>query len=325
MSQQSAFEYLRHGQTPFFRLPLAELSRGRDAYEGAGAVLLGVPYDGGVTYQPGARMAPYHLRRVSALVQTVHPVHRIDVFRSVAAVDGGNVAFPPFDRAAMRSLVHDEVAAILDAGAVPLVIGGDHTVALPALRAAAARHGPLAVVHVDAHLDTSGPEVWGDAYHHGTPLRHALAEGLIAPGQLFQVGIRGAWGHPEEDAFSRAHGARIFSMDEVVCRGVAAVAADIRERVGDRPVYLTYDIDAVDPAYAPGTGTPVPGGLSAREALQFLRELGGVELVGMDLVEVAPALDHADMTANLGAYLLFEGLALVALARAGKVSVPARG
>ncbi len=312
MSQQPAAEYLRHGQTPFFRLSQADL-RAPQPYAGAGAVLLGVPYDGGTTYQPGARLAPYAIRRVSALVQGYHPVHQVDVFRKLSTLDGGNVALPPFDATLVRSAIQREVAHVLEAGCAPFVVGGDHTVVLPAMRAVAARHGRLAVVHVDANLDTSGPEVWGDAYHHGTPLRHALTEDLIERGQLWQVGLRASWGHPEEGAFAAAYGARQVGMEALERRSVAELVAAIRLSVGDRPLYVTFDIDAVDPAFAPGTGTPVPGGLTSREALQFMRGLKGLRLVGMDMVEVCPALDHADITCHLAAALLYEGLALRAL------------
>jgi agmatinase len=230
-------------------------------------------------------------------------------------LDGGNVAFPPFDHAAVRALVQREVAAVLDAGAVPFVVGGDHTVALPALRAIAAKHGPVAVVHVDAHLDTSGPEVWGEPFHHGTPLRHALEEKLIAPEQLYQLGIRGTWGGADDGALGAKHGARVYRMDELEARGIDDAMDELRTKLGTRPVYLTFDIDAVDPAFAPGTGTPVPGGFTAREALRLVRGLVGANLVGMDLVEVAPNLDHADMTNHLAAALLFEGLAVLAASR----------
>ncbi len=315
MSQQPAAHYLRHGQIPFFRLPCASFAD-PSAYAGAEAVLLGVPWDGGTTYQPGARLAPWELRRVSALVQRFHPVHGIDVFGTIAALDGGNVAVSPFDAAAMRERVEAEVAAVLAAGAAPFVVGGDHSVALPALRAAAARHGPLAVVHVDAHSDTSTGDLWGDEFHHGTPLRHALAEGLVAEGQLHQLGLRGAWGGADDFAFASGHGARIFPIEAIAERGIAFVMAEVRERIGERPTWLTFDVDGIDPAFAPGTGTPVPGGLTSREALQLVRGLAGVRLVGMDLVEIAPPLDHADMTCHLGASLLFEGLALLALRKA---------
>jgi agmatinase len=311
--QQSAAEYLSHGQIPFFRLPVAPLAGGLPP--DTGAALLGVPFDGGATYRPGARLAPWEIRRASALLQGHHGAHGLDPLARLGAVDAGNVVFPPFDAAAVRAMVETSVAAVLAAGAVPFLVGGDHSVALPALRAVAAHHGPVAVLHVDAHLDTSGPEVWGDSWHHGTPLRHALEEGLVAPGQLHQVGIRGPLGSPGDLAVGAAHGARVHGADEVAERGVRAVVRDVLAAVGDLPLYLTFDVDAVDPAFAPGTGTPVPGGLTSREALQLVRGLAGARLAGMDVVEVCPPFDHADATSQLAAHLLFEGLAVAALAR----------
>jgi agmatinase len=310
MSQQAALEYLAHGQTPFFRLPTA--LRPSLLPAGTGAVLLGVPYDGGTTAAPGARFAPFQVRRVSAFVQGWHPVHRLDVFERTGAVDGGNVVFPPFQPAAVRERVEADALAVHRAGAVPFLVGGDHSIALPALRAAARVHGPVAVIHVDAHLDTSSAATWGEPFHHGTPFRHAIEEGLILPGQLHQVGLRGPWGCAEDGLISAEHGARVTSADDLAAHGAPTVASLIREQIGDRPAYLSFDVDAVDPAFAPGTGTPVPGGLSSREALQLVRGLAGVRLVGMDLVEVCPALDHADLTATLAAHLLFEGLGVVA-------------
>jgi agmatinase len=312
MTQQSAFEYLSHGQIPFFRLPVAPVAAG--VPPGTGAVILGVPYDGGTTYQPGARLAPFEVRRVSALVQGYHPSHRIAVFDCLAAVDGGNVVFPPFDAAAVRDRIEAAAGAVLSAGAVPFVVGGDHSVALPALRAVARRFGPVAVVHVDAHLDTSGPETWGEQFHHGTLFRHALEEGLIAGAQLHQVAIRGPWKDARDAEPGALHGARVHTIEDVADRGIGAIGSEIRHALGNRPFYLSFDVDAVDPAFAPGTGTPVPGGLTSREALQLVRELAGAALVGMDVVEVCPPLDHADLTSHLAAHLLFEGLALAALA-----------
>lgn len=309
--QQSAFEYLSHGQIPFFRLPLAPPGTVRP--QGTRAVLLGVPFDGGTTYRPGARFAPFEVRRVSALVQGWHPEHRLQVFERLAAVDGGNVVFPPFDPPTVRRAVEGDVSAVLEADAVPFVVGGDHSVALPVLRAVSRRHGPLAVVHLDAHLDTSGPEVWSEPFHHGTPLRHALEEGLVAREQLHQVGIRGPWCGPEDGDLGARYGAHVYSAADVGRRGAMAVAAEIRERIGELPVYLSFDVDAVDPAFAPGTGTPVPGGLTSREVLQLIRGLAGVRLTGMDVVEVCPPLDRSDVTCHLAAHALFEGLALAAL------------
>jgi agmatinase len=315
MTQQSVFEYLSHGQIPFFRLPLAPVAAG--VSPGTGAVLLGVPYDGGTTYRPGARLAPFEVRRVSGLVQGYHPYHRLAVFDRLRAVDGGNVAFPPFDANAVRDRVEAAVDGVLAAGAVPFIVGGDHSLALPALRALSRRHGPVAVVHVDAHLDTSGPETWGESFHHGTPVRNALEEGLIAKGQLHQVAVRGPWKDRHDADPGAPYGARVYTAEDVADRSIAAIAAEIRGDLGHHPVYLSFDVDAVDPAFAPGTGTPVPGGLTSREALRLVRDLAGAALAGMDVVEVCPPLDHADVTSHLAAHLLFEGLALAALARSG--------
>jgi agmatinase len=291
--QQPAFEYLRHGQTPFFRLP------GSPDADVSDVSIVGVPHDGGTTYQPGARLGPYHVRRVSALVQGYHPELGADVFAKLRCVDGGNVVFPPFDRAAMREAVEAEVKQLAMAKTTPILVGGDHSITLPALRALAAHHGPLAIVHIDAHLDTSGPEIWGDDFHHGTPLRHALAEKLVADGMLFQIGIRG----PGERSGA-------ITADDVAERGAKRVAAELRERIGRRPTYVTIDIDAIDPAFAPGTGTPVPGGLTSREALALVRGLAGVDMIGGDVVELCPPLDHADITAHLCAHLIWELIAV---------------
>jgi agmatinase len=312
VTQQTASEYLARGQIPFFRLPSAPLALG-DPPPGTRAAILGVPYDGGTTYRPGARLAPFEVRRVSALVQGFHPGHWLQVFERLGAVDGGNVVFPPFDRGAVRDAIEAAAHRLHAAGSAPFLVGGDHGITLPALRAAARRHGPLALVHVDAHLDTSGPETWGEPFHHGTPLRHALSEGLVARGQLHHVGIRGPWASAADAEPGAAHGARIHTAEDVLSRGIDAVAAEVREAIGDRPTYLTFDVDGVDPAFAPGTGTPVPGGLTSREALRLVRGLAGVHLVGADVVEVSPPHDHADLTAFLAAHVLFEVLALAAL------------
>jgi agmatinase len=312
MGQQSALEYLSHGQTPFFRLPSAAPGA---LPPGTRAAFLGVPTDAGVTYQPGARLAPFHVRRVSALVQGWHRQHRVDAFAATSAVDAGNVVFPPFDRAAARGAIEATVGRVLRQGAAPFLVGGDHAITYPALRAVAAVHGPVALVHVDAHLDTSGPETWGDDHHHGTPVRHAIEERLVAPGMLWQIGVRGPWGGPGDGELAREHGGRLVDPDEVARRGAADVAREIRVVADERPLWLSLDVDGLDPAFAPGTGTPVPGGLTAREVLALIRGLGGVNLAGMDVVEVAPGLDHADLTSHLAAHLLFEGLALAALDR----------
>lgn len=305
--QQSALHYLRHGQTPFFRLDASPDVGNADV------ALLGVPHDGGTTYQPGARLAPFHLRRVSALVQGHHPEHNVDVFQRLRCIDGGNIVFPPFDRAAMRTAVEVEIQQLAAAQVAPVVIGGDHSITLPILRALSKRHGQMAIVHFDAHLDLSGADVWGDDYHHGTPIRHIIDEGLVEPGQLYQIGIRGPRGTANDDILARSGGHTLVSADAVAERSPKRICAELRERIGTRPVYITFDIDAIDPAFAPGTGTPVPGGITSREALGLLRGLAGLDVRGADLVEVCPPLDHADITSHLGANLVWEMLALMAV------------
>lgn len=288
---------------------------GPDAYAGADAVVLGVPYDSAVTYQPGARMGPYHLRRTSALVGPHHPVHGLDVFSTLRVYDGGNVPAPPFNAGAMRELVQAEVGHVADANAVPVLAGGDHSITLPALRALHARHGKISLVHVDAHFDTSTAEVWGERYHHGTPVRNAIEEELLQPGRLFQIGLRGGWKDVHDADLSRDFGGTMIAADELDRDRIDALGRQIRDSFGDSPVYVSFDIDAVDPAFAPATGTPIAGGMTSREALALLRSLAGLNVVGFDLVEVSPALDHADITCTLGAQLLYEGLALVAVSR----------
>lgn len=262
-----------------------------------------MPHDGGVTYQPGARFAPFHVRRTSALVQSYHLHHKVDVFARVKAKDGGNIVFPPFDRAAMRAAVGAAVANVV----APFVVGGDHSITAPILQALATKHGPLAVLHVDAHLDTSTAEGWGDAHHHGTPIRHGLEHGWIAA--LASVGIRGPQGAAKDLDLVRRHDAIIASPDDVSDKLIAR----IRERFAGKPLYITVDVDGLDPSFAPGTGTPVPGGMTTRELFALLRGMAGLNIVGMDVVEICPMLDHADLTAHLGAHLLFEGLALRAI------------
>jgi agmatinase len=304
--QRSPLDTIRGGQASFFRLPTLATATTEPL-----AVLLGVPWDLGATHHPGARFAPWAVREASLTVQGFHPRHRLEVFEALRAVDGGNVVFPPFEPAQVRACIEQHVAALAATGARPFVVGGDHSIALPVMRALRARHGPLAVIHVDAHLDTSTAEAWGSEHHHGTPLRHALEEGLI--GTLLQVGQRASWAGPDDGALAEAHGARLFRVEDVAERGPGAVAAALREAVGTRPAYITFDVDALEPSEAPGTGTPVPGGLTAREALWLLQGLGGIDLKGMDVVEVCPARDVNEQTSLLAAHLLFEGLALAAL------------
>jgi agmatinase len=294
-------EYVRRGTTPFFGLPVVDAADPA-ALEGRRVVFLGVPYDGGSTQHGGARYGPYAVRRASIFALAEHA----GPWLGGGAVDGGNLAAPMRDPAAMREVVEAGIAGVLAAGALPFTVGGDHSVSLPILRALARKLGPVAVVHVDAHADTATPSEFlaGDAYHHGAPLRHALEEGLIARGQLHQIGVHIG----EDEELVRAHGINVYDIDLVQDRGIPQIMARVRAAIGSLPTYVTFDIDAVDPAFAPGTGTPAPGGLTSREALRLVRCLAKMRIAGMDVVEVLPAHDHADLTSLLAAALLMEGL-----------------
>ena len=304
--EQFFIDYVRRGTTTFFGAPSVDLAD-PDALKDRRAVFLGVPYDGGTSQYSGARYAPHSVRAASIFAVKGEGLPWL---LGGQAVDGGNLAAPMRDPAQMREVVEQGIATVLAAEGRPFIVGGDHSVTLPVLRALKRKLGPIAVVHVDAHPDTArGAEFFcADDYHHGAPLRHALEEGLIAPGQLHQIGIR--VGHDEE--LAKKHGVVVYDMTEVQDRGIPIIMARVRAAVGSLPTYLTFDIDAVDPAFAPGTGTPACGGLTSREALRLVRSLKGMRLCGMDVVEVLPALDHADLTSLLAASLLMEGLCVVA-------------
>jgi agmatinase len=325
-SSRDPLAFLRHGQTPFFRLGLDRATGGdlADVARGADAVLLGVPFDGGTTIHPGARHAPFTVRQQSVLLPGHDPVLHVDVFDDLVVKDGGNVALTPFSPPMMRECVQLEVGAVLHAGAAAFVVGGDHSISLPCLRAAHAAHGPLALVHFDAHADVTDDDAWLESHHHGTWLRHALDEGLVAPDALVQVGVRGPFKSKGELDRVHAAGGLVLSPDEVGA-SLAAARNAIAQRCGDRPLWVSFDVDAVDPAYAPGTGVRVCGGLTSREALALVRGLAGCRIVGFDVVEVCPALDSGDITSLLAAQLLFTGLAAFAVDRRRRAARPARG
>ncbi len=316
MTQLPALDFVRSGTASFFRLPfarpdgapLSDALAGRDCR----AVLLGVPFDGGTTIHPGARHGPAAARAQSALLPGYCPHAQLDVFETLKAVDGGNVCASPFSTPLTHEAIEAEVGAIAAAAAVPFVVGGDHSITLPALRARARYSGPLALVHFDAHSDTSSGAVWGTPTHHGTWLRQAIEEGLVEKGALVQIGLRGPYKDGEEHDVARAHGAVIVTPDDVIDRGWRYAVGQVWRRCEHKPLWVSFDVDAVDPAHAPGTGTTVPGGLSSREARALLCGLRGLTVLGMDVVELCPPLDTKDMTARLVAHLLFEGLSVVA-------------
>ncbi len=295
------------GPDTFARLPrLEDVERARVA-------VLGVPFDSGVTYRPGARFGPQAIRAGSKLLRAYHQAMDVSPWSVDQVADAGDLAPNPFDLMEAIELIERGAREALERADVVLALGGDHTIALPLLRAAHARHGPLALVHFDAHLDT-WDTYFGAPYTHGTPFRRAFEEGLLAKDRCAHVGIRGPIFGKEDLAEDAGFGFDIVSTVDVAKAGVDAAIDRIRARVGDSPVYVSIDIDVLDPAHAPGTGTPEPGGLSSREAMLILRGMAELPLVGADVVEVAPPYDHAELTAMAAANLAYELLALFALA-----------
>jgi agmatinase len=293
------------GPATFARLPRL------DQVERADVIVLGVPFDSGVSFRPGARFGPTAIREASRLLRPYHPGLDVSPFAAAQVVDGGDLAVNPFDIGAAIEAVARDAGALLDTGAALVVLGGDHSLSLPLLRATARAHGPVALLHFDAHLDT-WDTYFGQPYTHGTPFRRAAEEGLLATEALCHVGTRGPlYAKTDLDDDARL-GFGIVTAADVLRQGVDAVVARLRERVGDRPLYVSVDIDVLDPAHAPGTGTPEAGGLTSRELLEILRGLHGANLVGGDVMEVAPAYDHADITAVAAAHVAYDLVSLLA-------------
>ena len=295
------------GPDTFARLPrLQDVRRARVA-------VLGVPFDAGVSYRPGARFGPQAIRAGSKLLRAYHQSMDVSPWSKDQVADAGDLAPNPFDIGEAIATIEAGARETLDRADVLLAIGGDHTIALPLLRVAHERHGPIALVHFDAHLDT-WDTYFGADYTHGTPFRRAFEEGLLAAERCAHVGIRGPIFGREDLEADAGFGFDIVSTSDIATAGVAAAIARVRERVADSPVYVSIDVDVLDPAHAPGTGTPEPGGLTTREAQLILRGLAGLPVVGADVVEVAPAYDHAELTSLAAANLAYELLTLFALA-----------
>ncbi|WP_434959695.1 agmatinase [Labrys sp. La1] len=272
--------------------------------------LVGIPFDGGATNRTGARHGPREIRNQSSLVRRVHHVTGISPFDRVRAGDCGDAPINPLDLMASLESIEAFYAEIHAAGARPLTAGGDHLTTLPILRALA-KQVPVGLIQFDAHSDTYD-SFFGSRYNHGTPFRRAIEEGLVDPKRMIQIGIRGAISDAANYDFARAAGVRIVFIEEFMARGVADVMAEARAIIGEHPAYLTFDIDALDPSFAPGTGTPEIGGISSREAQAMIRLMEGANLVGADLVEVSPPLDPSGLTALTGATLMFELLCVMA-------------
>jgi agmatinase len=294
------------GPASFARLPRL------DQVPRADIVVAGVPFDSGVSYRPGARFGPTHVRESSRLLRPYNPAMDVSPFEIAQVADAGDIAVNPFN-------IHEAIETI-EAAAVELTadgtrlvtIGGDHTIALPLLRAAAHRHGPVALVHFDAHLDT-WDTYFGAEYTHGTPFRRAVEEGIVDTEALSHVGTRGPLYGKKDLEDDRRFGFGIVTSSDVYYQGVVEVIDKLRQRLGDRPVYVSVDIDVLDPAHAPGTGTPEAGGMTSRELLEILRGFRGLNLIGADVVEVAPAYDHAEITGVAAAHVAYDLVSLLAL------------
>lgn len=297
--------------TTFARLPrLSDVERHDVA-------VVGVPFDAGTTYRPGARFGPSAIREASRLLRPYNPALDVAPFEVAQVVDAGDIACNPFDIPAALDQVQAGVESLTSGGRPLVVLGGDHTIALPVLRALHAQHGPVALIHFDAHLDT-WDTYFAAPYTHGTPFRRASEEGLLRKDRSVHAGIRGSL-YDRHDLVDDAE----LGFTIVHCRDVDRLGADgvlerILDRVGDAPVHVSVDIDVLDPAFAPATGTPEAGGLTSRELLAILRGLQPLRIVGADVVEVSPAYDHAEVTAVAAANLAYEFVTLMAGASADR-------
>lgn len=292
----------------FNRLPHVPDIKGKNV----DVAILGVPFDGGTSYRPGARFGPRAVRDASVLNRNFNPDLGVAVYERLNVVDGGDIAVNPINIQSTMRAIEAHIARVHAAGARAICVGGDHSILLPDLRAIHKKYGKITLVHFDAHNDT-GDQAWGEKYHHGTPIRRAIEEGLIEGPRIFQIGVRGPLTSPSQEDYVREHRMNVLDMNAFHDpRKRAAFFSKLRKVAGKGPCYLTFDVDGIDPAFAPGTGTPVVGGLSSFEALQSLRKLGGLNFVGANVVEISPPFDHAEITSLLGAAIVFEILSLMA-------------
>lgn len=273
--------------------------------------LVGVPWDGGTTNRAGARHGPREVRNMSSLMRKVHHVSRIAPYDLVRIGDLGDSPVNPIDLLDSLKRIEGFFREVHQAGTVPLSVGGDHLVTLPIFRALA-HHRPIGMIHFDAHSDTNDRYFGDNPYTHGTPFRRAVEEGLLDPKRTVQIGIRGSIYSAEDEAFAEECGIRVIHMEEFAELGVQATLAEARRVVGDGPTYISFDVDVLDPAFAPGTGTPEIGGMTTLQAQQMIRGLRGLNLIGADVVEVSPPFDQGGATALVGATMMFELMCILA-------------
>ena len=292
------------GPATMMRLPTASSAAGLDA------AYLGVPLDIGTSHRSGTRFGPRQIRAESAMLRPYNMASRVSPFDHLQVADLGDIAIDAFSLEHSVALIEAGLADVLGHGCIPITLGGDHTLTLPALRAVHARHGPVGLVHVDAHADVN-EHMFGSALAHGTPFRRAVEEGLIEGSRVVQIGLRGT-GYADDDFdWPRRQGFRVVQAEECWHRSLTPLMAEVREQLGAGPVYLSYDIDSLDPAFAPGTGTLEIGGLSTVQALEIIRGMAGLDIVGADLVEVSPPYDQAGTTALIAANLAYEMLCVL--------------
>lgn len=295
------------GRSTFARLPR------RDEVERCDVAVVGVPFDSGATYRPGARFGPHAVRNATRLLRGYNPGLDVAPFATQQVADAGDIACNPFSIKESISQIEAGADELLAGAGKLLTIGGDHTIALPLLRVMNRKHGPVALLHFDAHLDT-WDTYFGEPYTHGTPFRRAWEEGLLLEERAAHVGIRGPLFSPEDLTDDARFGFAIVGAFELADLGVGGAVERIHARLGDAPVYVSVDIDVLDPAHAPGTGTPEAGGLTSRELLGIIRGLAGLNLVGADVVEVSPPYDHAEVTCVAASHVAYELLGLFAKA-----------
>jgi len=305
----SGFDLPRFAGVPsFMRLP--NLAPDHPRYKDTQLGLIGVPWDAGTTNRPGPRHGPRQMRDYSTMIRRINPATGIDPFSLVNCADLGDVGPNPADLQDSLTRITSFYDLVTQANITPMSIGGDHLCSLPILRALAKE--PLGMIHFDAHTALFDSYFGGFKYTHGTPFRRAIEEGLLDPKRVVQIGIRGTMYDGEDMEFGRSVGVRIIQIEELFERGIKDVMAEARKIVGTHPTYCSYDIDFIDPSYAPGTGTPEIGGPNSFQAQQVVRELSGVNLIGADLVEVSPPFDQTGGTAWLGISIVFELMCVLA-------------
>ncbi len=292
------------GPATMLRLPARTDARGLDA------CFVGVPIDIGTSNRSGTRFGPRQIRPESALLRPYNMATRAAPFESLAVADIGDVAINTYDLKKSVDIITAAYEIILTEGCRPLTLGGDHTIALPILRAMARRHGPIGLIHVDAHADVN-ETMFDEPIAHGTPFRRAVEEGLLDTGRVVQIGLRGTGYAADEFDWPRRQGFRVVQAEECWHRSLVPLMAEVRARMGGGPVYLSFDVDSLDPAFAPGTGTPEIGGLTVMQGLEIVRGCSGLDIMGCDLVEVSPPYDPFGTTALVAANLLFEMLCVL--------------